>query len=561
MKKTFINILLIFTSSICMAQKQDSKIKEVTARLTTPVNSAKLCRIGGFESFTDVDGDGVPGTSTFIPLPSNLIFLNNCGSQGVLDFIHNYFIAHPNTFESGSDCDDNDASISTFIVPTVSLATSPTSFCAGLNASVNVDQQTFQGLSPQYNFFVNDSLIQSGSSPSFSVASLPVGMFTIGCVLISSLTTTCLSQQSVTTSSSIQVKPTLIPSVSITTQQSIITQGDTAFFTATSTNGGFAPIYDFRVNGISKQSSSSNKFSSNTMLTNDVVSCIMTANNICQTTTTIQSNRITITVLQAGCPNASVITGAASVCKGSAVQYFSSNAGGVWSSSIAAATINPTTGVLTINGNGGSTTIKYLLTIGGCVLNATKTVTLNPIPAIPSIAFAAGTVNPQTGSGGGSNFCNNKTFTLVGNPTGGVWSAIGAAINVNASTGVVSTVALGSATLKYTVSTTFNCTNNRSITGTIVGCAARAMPSSVQQVANSEFIVYPNPAHSVVSLQIETLVGAGSIVIIDVYGKQAKKQSLSMGTNTIDISKFSKGIYFINMTTNEGKSIKKLIVE
>ena len=34
-----------------------------------------------------------------------------------------------------------------------------------------------------------------------------------------------------------------------------------------------------------------------------------------------------------------------------------------------------------------------------------------------------------------------------------------------------------------------------------------------------------------------------------------------MGTNTVDIAKLSKGMYFVSLITSEGKSTKKLVVE
>ena len=77
----------------------------------------------------------------------------------------------------------------------------------------------------------------------------------------------------------------------------------------------------------------------------------------------------------------------------------------------------------------------------------------------------------------------------------------------------------------------------------------------------NEFTVYPNPAKTFISLNIETLVGAGQIVVTNLYGKQVKTQSLSMGTNTIDVANFSKGMYFISVITSDSKTTKKLIVE
>jgi phage-related protein len=93
-------------------------------------------------------------------------------------------------------------------------------------------------------------------------------------------------------------------------------------------------------------------------------------------------------------------------------------------------------------------------------------------------------------------------------------------------------------------------------------CAARGISVSGEGlVASGDFTLYPNPAKGLINLNVETLIGAGSIVITDLYGKQVKTQNLSMGTNTVDIANLSKGMYFVSTITNEGKTTKKLVVE
>jgi hypothetical protein len=73
--------------------------------------------------------------------------------------------------------------------------------------------------------------------------------------------------------------------------------------------------------------------------------------------------------------------------------------------------------------------------------------------------------------------------------------------------------------------------------------------------------MYPNPAKSFISLNVKALIGAGSIVVTDLYGKQVRTQALSMGNNTMDVSSFAKGIYFVSTITSEGKTTQKLVVE
>lgn len=70
--------------------------------------------------------------------------------------------------------------------------------------------------------------------------------------------------------------------------------GSSVTFTATPTHGGTAPVYNFTVNNISAQSGSSNTFTTSALVNGDIVKCVMTANNPCQTTPTANSNQITM---------------------------------------------------------------------------------------------------------------------------------------------------------------------------------------------------------------------------------------------------------------------------
>jgi hypothetical protein len=276
---------------------------------------------------------------------------------------------------------------------------------------------------------------------------------------------------------------------------------------------------------------------------------LFTSNTGCDSIATL--NLTILTTLPA-------ITGASSVCVGASIQLSNSLSGGVWSSIAGRATVNAS-GVA-IGTSQGTAMIAYKYTAGGCNLTATTSFAVNSLPNVPSIGYAVGTVNPQRGAGGA--FCTNKTFTVVGTPSGGVWSSTGI-ITVGASAGVLNTgSSVGAASLTYTV-TTNGCSNSRTITGNVVTCAARGMNGieNGKLKMENDFNLYPNPAKSFIRLNVETLMGAGTIVVTDLYGKQIKTQSLSMGTNTIDVSSFARGIYFISTITSEGKTTKKLIVE
>ena len=243
------------------------------------------------------------------------------------------------------------------------------------------------------------------------------------------------------------------------------------------------------------------------------------------------------------------------VCVGGSIQLTNATSGGIWASVNNRATVNAT-GLVT-GANAGGAVITYKKN----GITTTYNITVNAIPNVPSIVYAAGAINPQLGASRGA-FCINKTFGIVGIPAGGVFTTGNNAIVTINCSGTVNTVGLGNSSINYRYTNAQGCSNSRTMTGIVVNCAARGVNTVEGQLSTvNDFTIYPNPAKSIVNLNIDFLVGAGSIVVTDLYGKIVKTQALSLGTNTIDVATLSKGMYFVSTITNEGKTTKKLVVE
>jgi ELWxxDGT repeat protein len=444
---------------------------------------------------------------------------------------------------------------------------------------------------------------------------------------------------------------TVTPSVSISTSTTTICSGSNTSFTAVGTNGGSNPSYQWKKNGINAGTGSSITFLSNTLSNNDVITCVLTANNACQTSATANSNAITMTVKTS--PSLAQITNgistisSASLCTlGSTYKYYDATPYGTWSSSnpsVASITGVSQAGSVTANTNGTATISYNIAATNGCVstssvvvtvaaitpnaitgnnsicVNATtslsctapvgttgvwsssnnlgtinvsgvytgtnagtyaearytvtnattgckayssKTITVNPTPVVPTITFASGTlVDPRVGAPTGG-FCVGRKFRVAATPNlpAGVWTATGAASI--AGTDTVKINAVGTGSIKYTYTSAAGCVNSRTMNATGYTCAARGLNTvDVQLSTVNGFTMYPNPAKGFINLNIETLIGAGNIVVTDLYGKTVKTQALSMGANTVNIANLSKGMYFVSTITNEGKTTKKLVVE
>jgi len=444
----------------------------------------------------------------------------------------------------------------------------------------------------------------------------------------------------------IDVSQPVIPSITISATNNNICSGDTVSFISNVTNGGLSQTYQWQINGVNIGSNSTLRFLPRALTTGDIITCKLTANNVCQTTPTVNSNTIQLLVNQSpeigvtgvvsafctlgsvqniynsnttnggiwvianpsiatvaivsngftgaitavangntsivfkktasnGCvsfsnvvpviiaqvtpPNA--IVGNSEVCVGNTINLSTTSTSGVWTSINNRGSIS-NTGIYTGLNAGTSGEVRYTVTNAqGCSAFVSKTIIVNPIPAVPNIAYATGTLNPQRGAPAGG-YCVGKVFTVVGTPNvpAGAWSSTGV-VSIT-SGGIVTINSVGEGTIKYTYTSAAGCSNSRTISGNGFACAARGVNTVDGQLSMvDDFTIYPNPAKTFISLNVETLIGKGTIIITDIYGKQIKSQPLSMGTNTVDIANLSKGMYFVSTITNEGKTTKKLIVE
>ena len=529
-------------------------------------------------------------------------------------------------------------------------------------------------LSSNWNFTINYSVmggVSNGDVINYFVAAQDV--YVIPNVGASASGIVATSVNSITTypsASSVTVS-VVTPSVSISTAKDTVCSGANTNFTASGVNTGSAPVYQWMKNGVNVSSGSSITFPPNTLTSGDEISCMLTANNVCQTTSTALSNVIrmvvnitptitsiinqktgvtlnsalmcnlgdtlwvgnyswpatgswvssntavatattgqaysynrvsyvialspgvtnlsySITSTTSSCqsaltipvtvaPNNTVVApilgGSAGVCVGSTLSLSNATSGGVWSSggrlSFNSTTANP----VTLTGlNAGTSLVKYTVTNAqGCSVSNSYNLTINSLPATPTIAYASGTVSPQTANVGGLvTLCTNRTFTLVGNPANGVWTKTGVftltptgtpSTNVSVYTGL--SPQTGGNSIKYEITSAAGCKSSRTIAANVAACASKGVnANSISSIVDiNNFTMYPNPANSVVNIKLDKLIGEGSIVITDMYGKQVKKQALSIGSNTIDIFGLSKGMYMVSIITTDAKATKKLVIE
>ncbi|MEJ0105665.1 MAG: Ig-like domain-containing protein [Bacteroidota bacterium] len=154
----------------------------------------------------------------------------------------------------------------------------------------------------------------------------------------------------------------------------------------------------------------------------------------CGTFTTTKTITVNATVV------AGTISGASSVCVGSATSFTSSGtANGAWSSDNTAVAIVNTSGIVTAL-TPGNATITYTVTGCGGQFSVSKQVTVNA------------TVTAGIVSGASAICATSQTAFTASGTAGGVWSSDNTnAATVDANTGLITGVNAGSANITYTV--------------------------------------------------------------------------------------------------------------
>ncbi len=209
----------------------------------------------------------------------------------------------------------------------------------------------------------------------------------------------------------------LTPAVVISSNPvSPVCQGTAVTFTATPTNGGTAPAYIWKKNGVTISGATSATYSTNTLVNSDDIACVLTSSETCVTTPTATSNTLQMVVNP---PTVPIFAAVASVCQNvtAPVLPTTSTNGimGTWSPAVSTAMI-------------GATTYTFTPATGQCGTTTTLQITVNA-PIVPTFAPVAAV-------------CQNSTApvlpTTSTNGITGTWSP------------TVSTATAGTATYTFT---------------------------------------------------------------------------------------------------------------
>ena len=401
---------------------------------TFTINNANQCLTGnsfvltngstiasGTETFSWNYGDGTAVSTTTNPTHA----YTKAGSYSIVL-----------TATSDSSCVDSTSQIVTLtanVTPTVSISASATSICAGTSVTFTATPVN-GGTTPAYQWKKNGVIVGTNSSV-YSNNSLANGEV-ITCVLTSNVT--CVTASTATSNSvTMAVAQYATPSVSISATSTTICTGTSVTFTATPSNGGVTPAYQWQKNGVNVGTNSTT-YTIASLVDNDKITCILTSSVTCVTSKTATSNTVTITVNQ---PTTSTTN--ASICAGGSYSFNGTTytTAGTYVAHLtnsvgcdSAATLNLTVkslststtnasicagGSYTFNGTTYTTAgtyVAHLTNAVGCDSAATLVLTIK--------ALSTSTTNASICAGGSYSF-NGSTYTSAGTYVAHLTNAVG----------------------------------------------------------------------------------------------------------------------------------------
>ena len=471
-----------------------------------------------------VNGQLQSGNSPFFTITVNTNQIVYCSMYSSLA------CAAPNPVQSNSV-----ALIVTTVQPTITLSASNTAVCAGTVVTFTANC-TNAGNTPTYQWMVN-GITQSTSSN--SVFSTPIdSSSTITCTLTSSLS---CAAPNITTSNPLTVTAnTVLPSVSITTNDTAVCPGTNVTLTAIPSNGGSTPGYQWYVNG-APQAGSNNATFTTLVNTGTTIACAMTSSLGCAAPNPVNSNSIQIVISNNVIPAVSIASNSGNaVCLGATVTF----------------TATPS--------NGGNNP-QYIWTINGAVATGANSSTLTEIITnFPTVVYCSMQSDASCASSA-PVYSNSMTLVQSGSaavPTVTLAQCILTSTSANTYQWILNGNPIPNAIAQlhqptingfYQVEITESggCSATSSIT--LVNCVV-----GIEEIdpALADVVVFPNPASDILhltlpielNLKVELFSVEGKNIYIDVHDRFViRNKNSELSTRSIP-----SGMYILKLTSIDG---------
>ncbi|TFF40143.1 T9SS type B sorting domain-containing protein [Mucilaginibacter psychrotolerans] len=150
------------------------------------------------------------------------------------------------------------------------------------------------GDAPTYQWYVNNAAVTGAVASTFTSATLK-NDDQVTCSVVSNAKICQVSPVGASQPFVVQHIPLVMPEVSISANTTVATIGTAITFTASINNGGPAPQYVWKVNGI-EAASGNGVFTSSTFRNGDQITCTLISNADCTASNTVVSDTVTVQI-------------------------------------------------------------------------------------------------------------------------------------------------------------------------------------------------------------------------------------------------------------------------
>jgi len=209
-----------------------------------------------------------------------------------------------------------------FSSASVSISPSANPVCAGVNVTFTAIPAN-GGSTPAYQWKKNGTVITGATNVTYSY--VPANNDALTCVLTTNAA--CITGSPATSNTvTMTVNPLLNASVTIAASANPVCAGASVTFTATPSNGGTTPAYQWKKNSAIITGATSVTYTY-IPVNNDTLTCVMTSAAVCATGSPATSNKVTMTVKPVTA-SVSIAVSANPVCAGTAATYTATPANG-----------------------------------------------------------------------------------------------------------------------------------------------------------------------------------------------------------------------------------------
>jgi gliding motility-associated-like protein len=402
---------------------------------------------------------------------------------------------------SNSTCATSPTAVSNPLTTTVNPIVTPAinvigpggPICAGSPASFTASAIN-GGATPVYQWQVNGVSVGTNSVV-YENQGLNNGD-AVSCVLTSNAvcaTTPMATSNSVT----MTVNPLATPAISVAGPIGVLCAGSAANFTASTTNGGLAPAYEWLVNGVNEGINSAT-YSNSGLNNGDVVSCVLTSNADCATVPTAVSNPVAMTVTPRVTPAVSIVTAAPFVCAGSAAGFTATPTNGGASPAyqwLVNGASTGATGPTYVNGSLNDGDVIYcVMTSDAACLATPASISNTIVEQVQAAVTSALSIAAST-----TTICSGTQVTFTATP-----------VNGGTSPGFKWQVNGGDVGPNKIVFTTNDLAN-----GDVVSCILTSSLSCSTPAASQNQVVMTVNANPTVILMPDTIIGLGQSVVLE----------------------------------------------